>query len=113
MDLKKIEKIIELRMGKNLISQTREKTRIFLEQSLSRFNAVSPRTDYSEVDFPEKIMDIVIKGMEILYMKLIVFEELNKRGTDQFSESIAALVAVLNNLESCYFQDIQLIKGED
>ena len=112
VDVKKLTKVLKHRVDKKTFGSTKEKDIVFLAQSLSRFNSILGET-YTEENIPDHYSSIIAQGMEILYLKNIIFKELRINQKEGINDQVGALLTVLNHLENTYLQEIQLVRRED
>lgn len=112
MNTKNFTKVLKCRLDKKTFNTSKEKDKIFFSQSLSRLNSMIDE-DCVEDDVPEHYSNVIINGMEILYLKDIMFKELHANQKKEDSDQIGVLLAVLNHLEGIYLQEMQLLRRED
>ena len=112
MDDKNFTKALNSRINRKMFNTTKEKDKVFFSQSLSRLNSMIDVT-YTKEELPEYYSNMIVSGVEILYLKNTIINELGVGKKKEVSERFGALLTVLTHLENVYLQEIQLLKRED
>lgn len=106
---KRLELLAKSRLDSKIFRESNKRTQRYLIQSLSRFNAIAPVSEYNEETLLEEYEEIIVRGIKILYLEDTVAQELMKK---EESGQAAVLLTLLGHMEQVYLQEVQLIKDE-